>query len=354
MKRFVSVLLFVLMILSLSGCMSVKVPGNLHAKAAVVAPEAVASATQAPEEGFDDAPADEPAAASEVAPVDEPAAASEVAPVDEPAEAVAEEPAEAAVEEPADGSFGAAVVAAVEKLSQVQSLRMDMKLNVAMDIALLACRMDLMRDPFLAKVDVSFSAMGEDLSAQLYAASEGDTATLYLSSDNGETWEKQTSPTLGELPQAPADTLSLFGDVDAVDMQLSGTEEINGRPALVYSGALDGEVLKDFLYSTGILGALSSVMGVEVPEESLLDLGDADVTLSFDAESGLPVRYTVDMTEVVTNLIEALLDQSLAGQAGDGMSLSLDIPAVILDITLSQFDSVEPIVIPEAALAANN
>ncbi len=270
------------------------------------------------------------------------------APAEEPAEAPAEEPAEAPAEEPAEAPFETAVAAAAKKLSEVQSLRMDMKV-IAMGIPLLTCRMDLTEDPFLARMDIALSAMGEQMALQLYAAADGDAATLYVSPDGGETWEKQTSPTMGQLPQAPAETLGLFIDMDELELAFTGVEEIDGRPALVYTGDVDGEALKDFLYGTGIVGALGSALGIEVPEQSLLDLGDAEVTFAFDEESGLPLRYTVDMTEVVTNLLTTLLGESLGGE---GLDMSMNIPAILLDITLSQFDAIDPIEIPEAALNA--
>ncbi len=75
MKRIVSVLLFVLMILSLTGCMSVKVPNVLQSKSE---PDPTVITAQAP------------------------AAAAAEAPGETPAEAPAEEPAEAPAEEPAE------------------------------------------------------------------------------------------------------------------------------------------------------------------------------------------------------------------------------------------------------------
>lgn len=386
MKRFVSVLLFVLMILSLTGCMSVRVPNILQreaepepaavtvqapAAAAAEAPGATAEPpAEAPAEAPQEPPAAEPTEESPAAePAEEaPAAAPEEtpetpteeteetpeAPAEEPEETPeapeetpAEEPAEETPEAPEAVPFKAAVTRAAEGMSQVRSLRMDMQLS-AVGIALLSCRTDLIGDPFLARMDVSLSAMGEQMALQLYAAADGDAATLYVSADGGVTWEKQTAA-MDRLPQAPAETLDLFADVDDAAFTYTGVEEIGGRPALVYVGDVDGEGLKEFLYGTGVIGALGSALGIEVPEQSLLDLGDAEVIFAFDRETGLPVRYAVDMTEVVTNLLTALLGESLGAE---GLDLSMDLPTILLDVTLSQFDAVDPIEIPEGALNA--
>ena len=155
---------------------------------------------------------------------------------------------------------------------------------------------------------------------------------------------------MSQLPQSPADTLGLFVNMEDAELAFTGVQEYNGQPVLVYVGDVDGEGLKDILYSTGVIGALGSALGMEVPEQSLLELGDAEVTFMFDEETGLPVRYAIDMTEVVKNLLEIIMSDSIGGE---GLTMSMEIPAVILDITLSQFDSIDPIVIPEAALAAS-
>ncbi len=367
MKRFVSVLLFVLMVLSLTGCMSVRVPNVLQSSVepkptvisaqapavAAVEPPAQIPADEPAEEAPAETPEEAPAEAPAETPEEAPAEAPEEAPAEAPAEAPEEAPAEAAEEAPAEETaevpFATTVVKAAEKLSEVQSLHMDMQLNVAMVMALMNCHMDLIKEPLLARTDISLSAMGEQVALQLYAVGDGDAATLYVSADGGVTWEKQTSPTMGALPQSPADTLNLFAAMEDAEMAFVGKGEANGQPALVYSGEVDGESLKEVLYSTGIIGALGSALGIEVPEQSLLDLGDAEVSFLFDEATGLPVRYSVDMTEVVANLLSALLGESLGGE---GLDMSMDIPAIVLDITLSDFDAVEPIVVPEAAMNA--
>ena len=340
MKRFVSVLLFVLMVLSLTGCMSVRMPMTMQAR---LEPDSKVAATQPPEGAGDDA--------SEEVPEEEPEAEVEADPEEVPQEPAEGDPAEAPQDAPeVQVPFEEAIATASEQLADVQSLHMDMRLNTAMAMTLLAFQMDLIEDPFLAFADISSSVMGERTAMQMYATVEGEAAVLYVSRDEGITWEKEANIPLERLPQSPAATIDLFLDLNEADMEQTGTAEVDGVPVVVYSGEVDGERLKDILYSTGIISTLGSAMGSEVPEESLLDLGEAPLTFMFDAENGLPVRFSVDMTEVVTNLIEAFLGQSLGGE--EGTDLHMQIPAMILEVTLSQFDSVEAIEIPEAALNA--
>lgn len=342
MKRIVSVLLFILMVLSLAGCMSVRVPvisssgQKPAAQSQTVSGQAVSTATEAP--------ADAPAVAN-AEPTAEPTAKPTPEPTAEPTPEPTPEPTAEPTPDPEAGTFAAAAATAVRKLSEVKSLRMEMALN-AMGMPLLSFGMDLMEDPFLAKMDIALSAAGEQAALRLYAAAEGEDTVLYISYDDGLTWEKQVSEGQLQLPQAPADTLGLFAGAGDIDMTLAGTQEIDGRTAQVFTGEIDGDALKDVLYSTGIIGALGSALGTEVPEAALLELGSAATTFAFDAETGLPLRYTIDMTEVLTNLLEALMGDET------GSDIAMSIPTVTLEISLSQFDSIETIEIPEAALNA--
>jgi len=97
---------------------------------------------------------------------------------------------------------------------------------------------------------------------------------------------------------------------------------------------------------------MSEAVGMDVPEEALANLGDILVTFMIDEETGLPVRYIVDMTAAMGDLMAAAMAESMSGADMEGLELKVDVSSAILDVTLSRFDGVDPIVIPEAALNA--
>ena len=71
-----------------------------------------------------------------------------------------------------------------------------------------------------------------------------------------------------------------------------------------------------------------------------------------DEESGLPLRYTYDMSEAMKGIMEAAMLASMGGELPEGLEMAVDLPTMTIDIALSDFDSVAPIAIPEAALNA--
>ena len=242
---------------------------------------------------------------------------------------------------------------------------MDIQLNMAFNVTVsmgetpqsmpmnidVSCGMDSTRDPNVARLDLSLSAPGQEMRGLVYLVQDGTDTILYLSEDDGATWEKQTNPQSFPLPQSPAATFHLFTDA-GINIQKTGTAQVNGRPATVYSGKVEGKYLQEVLSNAGAGEALANSFGAEMTEAILLNPGDMDVTFMIDAENGLPVRYVVDMTSALGNMLSAAFQQSMDGQSLVDAGITLEVPTAVLEIVLSQFDSIKLLQIPEAALNA--
>lgn len=280
--------------------------------------------------------------------------------------AVTAAPTQAPTPEPTAVPFDVAIAEANEKLQQVKSMHLDMEMTmgltvnfsmgemnqtVPMDIHMLYV-MDIITDPYVAKMDLSLSGMGhEEQKGTIYATRDGENTILYTSDDEGVTWKKSTNPQEGQLPQSPDATLNMFSGA-AANIQLIGTEEVNGKTASVYAGTIDGKFLQEILDSTAAAGELTEAMGADMSAEALADLSDIQVTVKIDQESGLPVQYTIDMADAMKDLMHAALVASMGGELPEGIEMELDMSAMVIDMVLSNFDAVEPIEIPEAALNA--
>ena len=280
--------------------------------------------------------------------------------------AVTAAPTQAPTPEPTAVPFDVAIAEANEKLQQVKSMHLDMEMTmgltvnfsmgemnqtVPMDIHMLYV-MDIITDPYVAKMDLSLSGMGhEEQKGTIYATRDGENTILYTSDDEGVTWKKSTNPQEDQLPQSPDATLNMFSGA-AANIQLIGTEEVNGKTASVYAGTIDGKFLQEILDSTAAAGELTEAMGADMSAEALADLSDIQVTVKIDQESGLPVQYTIDMADAMKDLMHAALVASMGGELPEGIEMELDMSAMVIDMVLSNFDAVEPIEIPEAALNA--
>ncbi len=417
MKRSISVLLSLLLVLSLTACVSLKTPnapaarpetGSEAATSASTPAEASASEPEpaeapaaepeaaeapAPEDvpadepesqeapAPEDAPADEPgskdAPVPEDAPADEPgskdAPAPEDAPADEPGSKDAPAPEDAPADEPADADapFGEAVKTAAQQLAQAQSMHIDMKLDinpeltvpmgemeqhVPMDVGMI-WRIDYANAPLQIRLDFGLSAVGNELNRLIYVVQDGENTSLYASEDGGATWRRQTGVGETRLPQLPDITLGLLSGSDIV-MEPAGTAQVNGKTAAVYAGKVEGRYLPAVLNITGAVEEIAGALGSQwsgtllATLDSVEDLSDIEVYCMFDQESGLPVRFSMDMTAAMEDLMTAALRQILGAENAENMGVILNLPTALLEITLSQFDGIEPIEIPEAALNA--
>ena len=298
MKKSISILLALVMVLSMAACMKVRAAEKPVAAAeANVAKDAV-TATAAPTE----------------------------APTPEPTEV------------PFDVAIAEAITIAMGELKQ----------TMPMDIHMLYA-MDIINDPYVGRADVTLSTNDESMQGVIYVVKEGEDMILYASDDDGVTWNKTVNPKDSQLPQGPSETLDMFSG-EGVNIQLTGVEEVNGKPAKVYAGTIDGKFLQQVLNTSGSMNELTEAMGADMSEEALANLSDIDVTIMIDAESGLPVRYVIDMAGAMKDLMITALVASMGGELPEGVELDIDMSATLIEMTLSNFDAVEPIEIPEAAL----
>lgn len=151
---------------------------------------------------------------------------------------------------------------------------------------------------------------------------------------------------MDQLLRSPGDILGLLLEGD---LRHTGATDVNGRPAAVYIGKVSGKRLREIMESTGTLGTMSEALSLDLPEVVLDELSDMDVTIRIDEQSGLPIGCTVDMTGAMGDLMTAILT---ADKEAGGVEIRMDVTAAVLNMTLSDFDAVEPIVIPEDALNA--
>ena len=242
---------------------------------------------------------------------------------------------------------------ALEKINAVKS--MDATMVMEMDMSVMGqsmetettMNMSCFNDPMKLKADMSMD-MGEIGSATMnvYAAMDGDNYTVYLY--DGSAWTSETVD-MSYLQQYDAkESMNLYlesGD----DYTQEGTEEINGSTANKFTGVIRGEALEEVLAASGTTSSLESSVGDLDLSELYSDLGDMPVTVWVDQESGYPVRYAMDMTELMQGIMEKSM--AAAGSEGDtsGM-LTMDKVSLVMDCF--NFDNATDFEIPAEALGA--
>lgn len=406
-KAIFSVLLAILTVLSLTACVIVKIPIRTaeDASARQTAAEATfaaepTAATQAPTPEPTPAPTEVPTLEPTPAPTDpptpEPTPAPTPAPTDTPAPTPepTPEPTDTPAPTPlptdapahkgtttprpevtaapktkvANLPFDIAVANAKRKLDQVQSLHMDtdlyMELMVRMSMGKpqpdtyidmhMTAAMDLIMDPNMAYIDTTVSSKAVKIPTRelAYMVRDGDRMILYISKDNGATWQKQTAPVTQQTSGTSVSLFELLTEhADEFRILRTDKTSVNGRSAISYYGKLNGKYMWNILNDTGTENMVTESSGL-LSEEDLANMGDLTVTMVIDEKTGMPVRIVVGLAEVLQNAEDAAISKLLSDPSMAGVDIRVLVPTATIICTLSQFDSIAPIEIPEAALNA--
>ncbi len=267
------------------------------------------------------------------------------------------------------GGFPARMARAARKMEKLQSYRMDLEMDMEMSLSVLGQSMDMSlhldgvsdvnTEPMKMKMDMSMEMMGENARILSYGEKDADSFVSYVSPDGGATWGKQT-----------LDGSGIPGYVDKKDFGMllklaqrfekSGTETVRGSEALVYTGNIEGAEIEEAIALSGVLDSMYESLGLD-PEDVDVDVGaggSIPTAIAIDKKSGMIVRYTMDMSEIMQNLLPAVMEQllhSYAAQSGlEGFDLSmlgfkLEIGKVFVTAEFYDFDAVGTIEIPREA-----
>lgn len=264
------------------------------------------------------------------------------------------------------GSFETKMARAAQKMSKLESMRMDMDMDMTIGMSLfgesldldgkMTTKADIFTDPLKMRVRTSVEALDSAEESLSYMEKDGDDYTLYVSPDGGESWVSRTVD--GEDLPAPAATkeqIALLLKWGA-SFEESGKETIRGSEATVYSGFIPGEDVAAAIEASGALDALAEVLEMDLGEADFSGLGDIPATIALDDRSGMVVRYTMDLTDVMGSVMDKLLDQllqAISEEAGlgeldlKGLGLEISIGEVFVNAELYDFDSVEPFEMPK-------
>lgn len=252
---------------------------------------------------------------------------------------------------------------AEEKLEKCGSARYEMTTDLSMSI--MDEQVDLRmsgsgaytRDPEAVAVSLTMD-MGELGAVEMQAytlAADGayDVYTGMMMDGMDPYWEYQRSDLTEEIEQINVEeAMSLYLE-SSESFQEAATETVGDSEAVRYDGVISKEFTQKVMEASGVIGDLGGLLQTsegELDLESIQDeLPALPISIWIDSESGLPVQYSMDMTEIMTAVMEAAFssDPSLS-------DVSITMEKVTVTATLYDFDAVDEIVVPEEALSAKS
>ena len=250
-----------------------------------------------------------------------------------------------------------ALTAAMENMSSVTNMEgqmvMEMDMEIAADgqsqpiVSVITMNMTVFDDPMKLKVEMN-ADMGEEGSVQesIYGeVTEDGTATIYIF--DGEEWYSQVVG-VADMMQYDAGN-SMISLIDNESMyKLEGMEKVNGASAFKYSCVTSGEEAKQQILSTGALDSLAS-LGFDLNQLENLwgDIGELTEYVWIDKASLYPVKYEVDMTQIM----DALMSSMIASLGEQAEGLEMGVSKMKISMTCSNFNNAADFTIPEEAKA---
>ena len=244
--------------------------------------------------------------------------------------------------------------AAQDALNEVSSMRYDMVMDMNMSAggqtitSTTTGRIAYNADPLAMEMQMTIDVAAQGkVDMLMYAGQDGDNLVMYM--NDGTTWGKQTLADASQLEQYKAqDSMSIY--LENIDsFKEAGTEQVNDSEATKYEGIIANDALNEVMAASGMEEQLAQY-GLTAEDAAAIyqDLGDLSVAIWIDNESKLPVKYEMDMTAMMQNIMTKVFEKM--NIATEDMDFTVD--KMFISMALYDFDNVGEIAIPEEAKSA--
>lgn len=240
--------------------------------------------------------------------------------------------------------FEDAMAKAQAASAELKSMHVDMDMNMAFSMSAqgqsvdmpisMSMAMDVINEPLECDSTVSMNMFGTEISTRSYVTEVDGSYMAYASSDGGATWLSQPISEGGLGQYDAAQSLEFYLSA-AESFSLTGEEDLDGVKALRYDGALTGDKLNEAMALTGADDMVASTTGAAAPSFE----GSMPMTIWLDSETFLPLRYDLDMGEIMTSYMQQSVDES--------QGVTVDSVTATVSMRLSNFDGISDIAAPE-------
>lgn len=126
-----------------------------------------------------------------------------------------------------------------------------------------------------------------------------------------------------------------------------GTEKIGGVDAVKVKGVIPADALSEVINASGMMNEESIGLTGELLESLFKDMDDMEVYFWFNPETLYPVKYEMDMTNLMSSLYENLF--AMLGAEAEGVSVNVS--KVLISMEISNINNATEFTIPEEALS---
>ena len=239
---------------------------------------------------------------------------------------------------------------AQQSMDSVKSMGYDMTMEMAMGVAGQSLEMstvttaDTILSPLTMKAEMAVD-MGElgSTNMTMYVKEENGsylTATGIPDADGTVVWQSASIDSLSELENLDGKASMDLYLASASGFAEGAAETVGGVEATRYDGVISGEKLEDVLEASGVLSQIES-LGLGDVTTMFTDLGDLPVSIWVAKETYYPIKYEMDMAE----MMQSILDKAISQEVGMDVGLTLD--KMNVSMVLRDIDQVGEIEIPD-------
>lgn len=241
----------------------------------------------------------------------------------------------------------------LQSVQDVKSMDMDMAIDLQMSAAGQTMNFQITAvcsyfdAPLQIKADttVNLSSLGSQKTISYTQEKDGK----YIQyTQLGDEW-LQKSIGLEDLEQYNTpDNLELYLQ-EGMNFKEAGQETVENTKTVKIEGVLTGEVMEQAISSSGMLDSVEG-LSEEVKQQlqnMYKDLPDMPITLWLDEKSSLPVKYEMNMTEMMNKMV-----QNAFQEISDAEGLSIGLDKAIISVHCYNYNNATPFTIPPEALNA--
>lgn len=251
-----------------------------------------------------------------------------------------------------------AIEKAQESLQDITSMSYDITMDMEMSgggqtVAMsTTASADYILEPAQMKLDmeVSMNGMG-GMGTSSYLVEENGVYTLYTGISNGSQtyWQVSEMENMDSYNQYNAEAnLELYLS-SAESFQENGEEIIGETKTIRYDGIISGDDLSQVIKSSGISAQMSALgLDESISDSMFRDLKDLPVSIWIAEDTYIPMKYEMDMTGLIQNIMTGILSDM--GEDAAGADIRID--RVLISMTIHNINNLTSIEVPKDALAA--
>lgn len=258
------------------------------------------------------------------------------------------------------------LLAAAKNMETAESMTYTMNMDMGMTVfgmsidSLMTADVKTISDPLAIELKGStdMGSLGA-YNMEIYGESDGTNMVMYTGMENeGKMeWMKSTVDIdSSQISQYNAQSNIKVYMENAQNFKQVGEEEVNGVKAVRFDGVITGDSIGAALDESGMKEQLAG-SGIEDPKEFFDEMGDMFVSFWVDTENEQIVKYSIDMSAAMTNLMSKAMEQ-VAEEGGattteDGeeidMASMFSIERFMMDMTITGINNVDSIEVPAEA-----